>query len=209
MENQRLTLVFTDSRGKCLDAYLENPEIKVKYFKGLGLLDIIELADGYIQVHRPTCVLFVGGICDFSNKCRRSGKISLKYHDYYFLFNHISDIFKTAREITDHRYPDIRIGFGGLCGFNINQYNREIGFSPYQRLIDHVISDKNRQILEDNIQHQIVHPTLTSKLHRRSRKYGFRNQYRLLYDGLHLSNILNEDWARNIERYHRNNHTAV
>lgn len=47
MEGKRLTLVFSDSRGKCLDAYLDNPEIKVKYFKGLGLLDILELADIY------------------------------------------------------------------------------------------------------------------------------------------------------------------
>lgn len=87
MEARRLTLVFTDPRGKCLDAYLDNPEIKVKYFKGSGLLDILELADGYIQVHNPTCVLFIGGVCDLTYKCRRTKKIWLKYHEYNFLFN--------------------------------------------------------------------------------------------------------------------------
>lgn len=162
METKKLTLVFTDSRGKCLDAYLNNPEIKVKYFKGLGLLDILELADGYIRVHDPTCVLFIGGVCDFTYKCRRTKKIMLKFYEYHFLLNHVSDIFKTAREITDRRYPGIRVGFGGICGFNINKYNRFEGYSPYQRLIDHVVDSVNRQILEDNIGHQVIHPTLTS-----------------------------------------------
>lgn len=124
------------------------------------------------------------------------------------IFRHVSDLFKAAREITDQRYPEICVGFGGLCGFDKNRYNCEAGFSPYQQLIDYVCEGINRQFLEDNIGHSIVHPTLTSKVHRCGRKYGVRNQYRLLYDGIHLSSTLNKDWARNIERFHKNNHAA-
>lgn len=207
MSSKNLTLVFTDSRGKCLDAYLDTDEIQVKYFKGCGLIDLVELADIYILNLKPTCVLFIAGVCDMTTRNRGTKNIALKFTTYGQLTDHMIGVFPEARMRTGHRYPNLRVGFGGLCGFEINRYNRWPGVSPYQRIIDDVVDSLNYVIMNNNIQHQIVHPTLTRKIHRRSWKCGFRNQYRLLYDGVHLSRIVNEDWAKNIYRYHCNHHT--
>lgn len=94
---------------------------------------------------------------DLTYKNRRTGKIDLlKYYYYPPLFHHISETFKSARSMTDQRYPNIRIGFAGICRFNINRYNRMCGYSPYQWLIDSVTDMINKQILNDNVAHPIV-----------------------------------------------------
>lgn len=205
-KNQSLTLVFTDSRGKCLDAYLDHDNIKVKFFKGAGILQLVDLADQYICSFKPTCVLFIGGICDMTYKDTTAQDVKLRFTSYYPLLNHLSEKFSTARSLVSTRYPSLKVAFGGLCGMDLNRYNGLLGRSYYQSVIDMVIVAINLQIEEDNIANRLIHPTLTRKIHKRSRKQGIRNQYRLLYDGLHLSPIINEEWARNIIRFHDNNH---
>lgn len=178
----------------------------MKCFKGIGLLDLIELASGYIEVHALTCILFIASVCDMTVKNRNYRQIALKYTLYWELCDHMSLLFQQARSIVNQKFPGIRVGFGGLCGFDFNRYNRIQSISPLQNVINRVVDFVNHQILNDNIFIGIVHPTLTRKIHRRSRKYGYPNQYRLLYDSLHLSKVVNEEWVKNIARYHDNNH---
>lgn len=139
MSRQSLTLVFTDSRGKCLDTYIDHDNIKVKYYKGVGLLQLIDLADHFIRYLNPTCVLFIAGICDLTFKDRLRRKIRLRYDNFYDMFHHLSEQFTQARLTTDSRYPHLMVAYGGVCGMDLNRYNREPGFSIHQRLIDRVI----------------------------------------------------------------------
>lgn len=197
-QNQALTLVFTDSRGKCLDAYLDHDHIKVKYFKGAGILQLVDLADQFICCHKPTCVLFIAGICDMTYKDHIARDVKLRFTSHYHLLNHLSEKFSSARLLVSTRHPHLRVAFGGLCGMDLNRYNGLPGHSEYQSVVDSVIVSINLQIEEDNIANHVIHPTVTRKIHKRSRKQGIRNQYRILYDGLHLSSIINKEWASNI-----------
>lgn len=61
-----LLLVFTDSRGRDLDIYLDDPNILVKAFKGAELLQIILNAEPIIKHYNPAGVLFIGGTCDLT-----------------------------------------------------------------------------------------------------------------------------------------------
>lgn len=104
------------------------------------------------------------------------------------------------------RFPNVKVAFGGLCGIDLNRYNGLTTFSPLQPIIDDTVHLLNYSIKTDNIANGLIHPTLTNRVHIiKSPMHKRQNQYRLLSDGIHLSEILYLDWARNIRRYYRNN----
>lgn len=67
-DKTRAGLVFTDSRGKSLDAFIENEAILVKAFSGAKLINIVNYAARYIWDLKPARVLFKGGTCDLTVK---------------------------------------------------------------------------------------------------------------------------------------------
>lgn len=205
-ESKDLLLVFTDSRGRNLDVYLDHPKILVKAYPGATLLQIIDHATPIIRDHQPACVLFIGGTCDLTVKNRNTRQISLRYNSFDQLLTHMLEVFKEARNQTRIRFPNIKTAFGGLCGIDLDRYNCFPTFSFFQPIIDDTVHLLNYSIKTDNIANGLIHPTLTSRVHIvKSPMYKRRNQYRLLSDGVHLTETLYLDWARNIRRFYRNN----
>lgn len=203
---RQLLLVFTDSRGKNLDAYIDHCDILVKAYKGATLLQIINYAEPVIQEYHPALVLFIGGTCDLTILNRSTRKISLRHINLGDLLDHMIEVFSEARRQVTSKFPGIKIAFGGLCGIDLDRYNGLTSFSNLQPIIDDTVHLLNYQIKTDNVANGLVHPTLTSKIHIvRSRMPRRRNQYRLLTDGVHLSENLYLDWARNIRRFYLNN----
>lgn len=200
-----LTLVFCDSRGKNLDAFIDNESILVKAFKGAKLVNIVEYSATYVWDYRPARVLFIGGTCDLTVKRHNSQEICPRFSSARLLLAHMMSVFHQARLLAASLFPDVTVAFGGLCGVDINRYNRCPGHHHLQAVIDQVIDPINWEIKRGNIARGIVHPTITGKIHRRSATRGNRNQYRLLYDGVHLGNIVVSDWAKNIRKFHYNN----
>lgn len=89
---------------------------------------------------------------------------------------------------------------------DLNHYNQLPSYHPLQPVIDETFDTLNYAIRADNINHGIYHPTLTSKIHLKRRGKAQRNQYRLLWDGVHLSEPVLRDWAVNIHKFHVNIH---
>lgn len=207
MSNEnKLLLVFTDSRGRNLDVYFDHPNILVSAYKYATLAQIIEYAEHTIRRLQPSCVLFIGGICDLTILNRSTRKITLRHETFDDLLTHMLDVFRMAREATNVKFLTTKIAFGGLCGMDINRYNGLQTFSSLQHIIHDTVHLLNYSIKTDNIAHGLIHPTLTSKVHIvGSPMHKRRNQYRLLTDGIHLSETLYLDWARNIRRFYRNN----
>lgn len=203
--NDNLLLVFTDSRGRDLDVYMEHPKILIKSFSGATLSRIIALAEPIIYRHRPTCVLFIGGTCDLTTINRLTRRVSLRHDNVGDLLEYMISIFREARTVVVQKFPDIKVAFGGLCGIDINRYNGLSTFSNLQPVIDDTVHLLNFHIKTDNIQHGLVHPTLTSRVHIVRTHKPRRNQYRLLVDGIHLTEALYVDWAKNIRRFYNNN----
>lgn len=200
-----LLLVFTDSRGKNLDVYLEHPNILIKAFSGATLGSIISLAEPIIYRYQPKVILFIGGTCDLTIMNRETRQVSLRYNSIGDLLEHMIGVFRDARATVLQKFPNIKVAFGGVCGIDIDRYNGLPTFNQLQPVIDDTVHLLNFHIKTDNIQHGLVHPTLTSRVHIvRSRKPR-RNQYRLLCDGIHLSENLYMDWAKNIVRFYDNN----
>lgn len=202
----KLLLVFTDSRGKNLDAYVDHRDILVKAYKGATLVQIISNAEHVIYRLHPSCVLIIGGTRDLTVLDSSTRRIALHYDTFDELLTHMLEVFCVAREETNLKFPLIKIAFGGLCGVDLNCYNGLPLFSNLQHVIDDTIYLLNYSIKTDNIAHGLIHPTLTSLVHNvRSPMHKRCNQYRLLSDGIHLSETLYMDWPRNIRRFYQNN----
>lgn len=200
-----LLLIFTDSRGKNLDAYVDHPYILVKAYKGATLCQIIERAEPIINQYRPAGVLFIGGTCDLTVMNCVTRQISLRFQTLGELLEHMISVFREARTMATAKFPSLKISFGGLCGIDLDRYNGYNSFNSLQSVIDDTIHLLNYHIKTDNVQHGTIHPTLTSRVHIVRSTKPRRNQYRLLTDGVHLGETLYLDWARNIRRYYRNN----
>lgn len=70
---RRFTMVFTDSRGRDLNDYLDNQQILVQSFNGAGLMDIIHQSVPFVADFHPTSILYIGGTCDLTTKTRLLG----------------------------------------------------------------------------------------------------------------------------------------
>lgn len=200
-----LTLVFTDSRGKSLDAFVENEAILVKAYSGAKLINIVNYAATHVWELNPARVLFIGGTCDLTVKSHATQRIRPRFMSSNTLISYMMGVLRQARALARRLFPGVVVAFGGLCGVNLNKYNRCFGYHSQQTVIDRVIDPINWEIKRGNMALGIVHPTLTGKIHRRSSTRGNRNQYRLLYDGVHLGDIVVRDWAKNINKFHYNN----
>lgn len=177
-DQRKLLLVFTDSRGKNLDVYIDHCDILVKAFKGATLAQIITYAEPIIHRLKPTCVLFIGGTCDLTILNRTTRMISLKYSTFDELLSHMLEVLKEARELTNAKFPAMKITFGGLCGIELYRYNGLPTTSHLQPIIDDTIHLLNYFIKTDNVACGIVHPTLTSIVHIiHSPAHKRRNQY--------------------------------
>lgn len=200
-----LLLVFTDSRGKNLDVYLEHPNIRIKAFSGATLGDIISRAEPIINAFKPACVLFIGGTCDLTVLDQATRTVSLRYNSIGDLLEFMIGVFRDARMMVLQKFPGIKVAFGGLCGIDLDRYNGLLTFNTLQPVIDDTVHLLNYHIKTDNIQHGMVHPTITSRVHIVRSGKPRRNQYRLLSDGIHLTETLYLDWAKNIVRFYNNN----
>lgn len=200
-----LLLVFTDSRGRNLDVYLEHPNIRIKAFSGATIGDIILRAEPIINIHKPACVLFIGGTCNLTTKDRQTRKVSLRYNSVGDLLEYMIGVFRDARTMAIQKFPGMKVAFGGLCGIDIDRYNGLTTFNALQPVIDDTVHLLNYHIKTDNVQHGMVHPTITSRVHIVRSGRSRRNQYRLLCDGIHLTETLYIDWAKNIVRFYKNN----
>lgn len=199
-----VTAVFTDSRGRNLDAYLDMEAIQVKAFPGAKLRNIVHYSYPYVSELRPRNILYIGGTCDITVKNHVTRHIRPRHLSSNDLLQHMRSVLNSSSEYAMELFPDSYIAFGGLCGVSLNMYNRLPGIHVHQGSIDDMIDQYNFEVKSMNIRNGLVHPTLTSKIHKRSRQ-GNRNQYYLLNDGVHPGHIVLKDWARNIMRFHYNN----
>lgn len=122
---RQFTMVFADSRGRPLNEYLDESIILVQAFGGHKLLEIVERSRSFICDFRPTCVLYIGGTCDLTTKDRSTKLIKPTFPSYVDLCTHMMTTFKTARNRTTELFPDLKLAFGGLCGVNLNRYNKQ------------------------------------------------------------------------------------
>lgn len=79
------------------------------------------------------------------------------------------------------------------------------GTHRQQPVIDLMIDQFNHEVKMLNISNGIIHPTITSKIHKRSRLRGNRNHYQCLFDGVHPGHAVLRDWAHNIVKFRLNN----
>lgn len=200
-----ITAVFSDSRGRNLDAYIDMESILVKPFPGAKLWNIVHYSIPYIRELNPSNILYIGGTCDLSVKNHVTRHIRPRYLNSLDLLQHMRSVLNNAHDYASEIFPGSRIAFGGLCGVSLSMYNHEPGTHRYQGIIDDMIDQFNFEVKSLNIRNGLVHPTLTSKIHKRSRNHENRNQYYLFYDGVHPGHIILKDWARNIVRFHHNN----
>lgn len=191
-------IVITDSRGRFLQDHLPTSRIKVLYYSGATLNNMLNRSHTQCRGRKPKYVLIMGGICNMSRKDRRTGEISLQFENESILLNHMQQVFSDALDLAHELYPSSKIMLSGLCGLDLNRCNGMFGYHRLQPVIDGVIEALNQFIVDLNYRIGAFQPKLTSKVHKRSKKQGHQNQYRFLDDGIHPGTIVLQNWGKNI-----------
>lgn len=193
--------MLCDSRGVAVSRRIDEPNVICRAVRGARLQDIPGLTEYYISTYNPSTCLIIMGINNMTILNRRTRTVSLVYYDPFELANHVIRLINRIRSCLIARYEGVRFGFGGLIGINLNHYNGLDGYSPYQWVMDEAIMQINAYVRLLNLQLNLYHPRLTSRVHSFFRGRP-RNNYRLLWDGLHLGETLIALWIRNIIRFH-------
>lgn len=199
--DRNTTLVLLDSRGAPVLRQINNPGIVCRMYRGARLQEIVRHAEELIPHIRPKSCLIVAGVNNLTYKNRCNGLVYLNYYDPFELANHIIRLVNRMRAKLIRMFPATKICFGGIVGMNLNKYNRREGFSPYQWILDEAIRQINAYLRLLSQQLQLYYPRLTSKVHAYYRGRP-KNNYRLLYDGLHLGPVVCRSWVTSINRFH-------
>lgn len=196
-----LLIVITDSRGRNLDAWIENEQILVSFKSGAKLFDVALAALDIIPRHKPDMVLLMAGINDITIMNRHTRRVSLISNFSSTIINHVVGEINRAKSLIINNFPDVKVAVGGIIGICLNVYNRYPGTSRLQPVVDEAITGINAYIHQMNSDSGLPHPRLTSKVH--VWKRGIRKCiYDRLYDGLHPNDIILNAWARQLNIFH-------
>lgn len=110
---ESITAVFTDSRGRNLDAYIDMDSIKVKAFPGAKLRKIVEYSYAYVKELSPRNILYIGGTCDISVRNHETRHIRPRYLDSSDLLQHMRAVLYGAYDYATELFPHSQIAFGG------------------------------------------------------------------------------------------------
>lgn len=191
-------VIICDSRGRHLQEYIQSASIKVLFYSGANLDALLRMSHSRCLGLNPRYILIHGGICNMSTKDRRTGQIRLVFEDHDELLGHMCAVFTAAWIKAREMYPQCQVIMSGLCGMDINKYNGLPGYHSHQSVVNRVIEQLNHHIVDLNFRAGAYQPKLTTKVHKKSNKYGHRNQYRLLTDGIHPGVLVLKDWGKNI-----------
>lgn len=197
-----LTIVICDSRGRHLDMMLDHEDILVSFHSGATLHFVAMRAIDIIARYSPDIILIMAGINDITVLNRHTRRISLISTSTGVVINHLISRINQAKSLIAAASPSTKIVIGGITGVNLNVYNRCLGVSPLQPVVDNVITAVNSYIHQLNHDSQVPHPRLTSKVHtwRRGKR---KIVYSRLHDGPHPNNLVLESWAHQISVFHR------
>lgn len=198
----RKTLVVMDSRGRRIQAGMENSSIICKSYSGATLRSIRLRVESLIIRHRPVTCLILVGVNDLTLYDRITRTVTLAKYDPFDLANSIIARVLSLRKHLIIRFPNTKIIFGGINGIDIAQFNKDEFNASIQSTIDDCITQVNAYLRLLNRVHGWYHPRFTSKVHiwRSARRV---NRYHLLPDGLHLGGIVCQSWITAIYRTHR------
>lgn len=197
-----LTIVICDSRGRHLDMMLDHDEILVSFHSGANLHFIAQRAIDIIGRYRPDVILILAGINDITILNRITRRVSLISTSTGVIIDHLITRINQAKSMISAVSPTTKVVIGGILGINLNVYNRRLGVSPLQHVVDNAITAVNSYIRQLNHDSEVPHPRITSKVH--TWRHGKRkNFYSRLHDGLHPNNLVLESWAHQIRIFHR------
>lgn len=191
------TAVFTDSRGVNLHTYLGEisaDNVRVFYFSGARLTDIVLRSMEYILRYRPKLVIYLGGVNDTTSLNQFTRKLKPRFRNVMELCEHFTDVINSARLLLSNGFPDMVVTFGGVIGANLSRFNHVLITDPAQDAYNESILELNRVIRQLNIAAHAPHLYFTAKVHKwiNGRCY---HQYFHLYDGLHLNPTILRHWA--------------
>lgn len=196
-----LTIAITDSRGRNLDAWVENEEILISAHSGAKLMDTALEALHIIPRFNPDVIVLIAGINDITVMNRQTRRVRLISNSRSTIINHLITQINRAKSLILATHPNVLVAVGGIIGIEMNTYNRRNGTSYFQPIIEDVINAINCYIRQMNLDSNLPHPRLTSKVHTWRRGVR-RSIYNRLYDGLHPGAVVLEAWARQLNIFH-------
>lgn len=111
-----LTIIIADSRGRNLDAYLDDENILVTFYSGAILAYIAERAIDVITRFQPDMIVVMAGINDITILNRTSCRVRLAANNSSILFNLLTDNINHAKRRILSVLRDVKIAFGASLG---------------------------------------------------------------------------------------------
>lgn len=192
-------MVFGDSRCRCLHNYLLGTGIPVYFYPGAVLEEIVMRAIPISRLRKPTSVLIMGGVNDLTVLHHHPRRVSLHFPTQGEMIHTLMASIVYLRGVLHAKFPDLKVSFGGLIGFDLNAINGIPGYSPLQHMITDAFLELNSSIRDNNVAAGVLHFYLTSKVYK-WHKGRIRAQYRLLPDGLHPGSIVLRNWGHSIKK---------
>lgn len=168
------------------------------FYPGAGIQRVVSTSISLIEKYKPDRVLYMAGINNLTELKHNPRRICLCYENHETLVALVMDRLRDSRALLQARFPNLLITFGGIIGADIAVFNGLPGLSKQQDMLNQVILDINARIHDDNIAAGVMHPYMTSKVHKWTRGHC-RYRYSLLEDGLHPGDTDLQNWAHIIE----------
>ena len=170
--------------------------IEFKMCKGANLERLAEEAVGHLSKCPFDVIYIAGGACDITSKDHTSGKIYFNWKDQLSLQNHLVNSLNRANDKFKKYFPATRIIFCPLIGSELSRIIHCQKITEEQQIIvNNAVWEFNSQSFKINEERSVFAPALHHTVHRFCK--GTRHDYyHHLEDGLHLSKILKNNWAK-------------
>lgn len=218
-------MVKTDSRGSWLHYHLRNYQdysirYKVIYKKGAGLKALWEIAERAILTRPVDLILFLGGVCDMTEKIYINGrKFYWPTDDMETVFSEINTSMKDIAKNYRILNPSCKFVFLPDPGLDLIRVNRIPHPVPWRELVVQEELENHLELLHlytralNSYMGSLTPWTLdVSHSHRNG---NLRPVYDRMYDGLHFSRDQIMRLASEISRYSKevllkvNNHCLI
>ena len=192
-------LLLADSRGHSLKETHVNKLLKIEAHSGYSIDDLLSLGDQLASNRDYRCIYVMGGVNNLSSK-HLSGQITPVFGEVGNMVEVMTDKFEHIRSVLSGKTEKCIIC--PIVGLNFDMFNKEKAniisdFSKEQLIVNDAVLHINRAIISMNSDSQVATPWTSNVVHNWSNG-RLSHKYHLLYDGIHATDTVTNDWAKKI-----------
>ena len=176
----------------------------IEQYSGAGIIEVVDRADVYMKSYPFDVAYIVAGVNDITNKDRSTGRISFRWGSEDALANYLTETRKNSYNQLTKDHPGAKFVFCPLVGLALHKSVRDSTLEQ-QEMVDNAVWRSNIELHRMRDEHSFYFPYLASPVHRVENSKHKSYYHHLSKDGLHLTESINESWAKQfVKAFERN-----